>query len=135
MNINNLNEWSTYSQKLNLIVESNNNIKYSIDIYSKSNSFLQIDINSLNKTPQIYYEQQFSLENIKKLGNYFLMCESILDVLICLEPNIQNNNKIELLEETNKINLIIPLNNPICLQMNFNIKQKQKDISELMNEI
>ena len=45
------------------------------------------------------------------------MCKSILDVLICLEPNIQNNNKIELLEETNKINLIIPLNNPICLQM------------------
>ena len=63
------------------------------------------------------------------------MCKSILDVLICLEPNIQNNNKIELLEETNKINLIIPLNNPICLQMIFNIKQKQKDISELMNEI
>ena len=33
----------------------------------------------------------------------------------------------------NEINLIIPLNNPICLQMIFNIKQK--DISELMNEI
>ena len=61
------------------------------------------------------------------------MCKSILDVLICLEQNIQNNNKIKLLEETNKINLIIPLNNPICLQMIFNIKQK--DISELMNEI
>ena len=69
-------------KKLNLIVESNNNIKYSIDIYSNSNSFLQIDINSLNKIPQIYYQQQFSLENIKKLGKYFLMCESILDVLI-----------------------------------------------------
>ena len=61
------------------------------------------------------------------------MCESILDVLICLEPNIQNNNKIKLLEETNEINLIIPLNNPICPQIIFNIKQK--DISELMNEI
>ena len=70
------------AQKLNLIIKSNNNIKYSIDIYSKSNSFLQIDINSLNKIPQIYYQQQFSLENIKKLGKYFLMCESILDVLI-----------------------------------------------------
>ena len=107
------------AQKLNLIVESNNNIKYSIDIYSKSNSFLQIDINSLNKIPQIYYQQQFSLENIKKLGKYFLMCKSILDVLICLEPNIQNNNKIKLLEETNEINLIIPLNNPICPQIVF----------------
>ena len=91
-------------KKLNLIVESNNNIKYSIDFYSNSNSFLQIDINSLNKIPQIYYQQQFSLENIKKLGKYFLMCESILDVLICLEQNIQNNNKIELLEQTNEIN-------------------------------
>ena len=63
------------------------------------------------------------------------MYDSILDVLISLEPNIQNNNKIKLLEETNEINLIIPLNNPICPQIIFNIKQKQKDISELMNEI
>ena len=118
-----------------MIVKSNNNIKYSIDIYSNSNSFLQIDINSLNKTPQIYYEQQFSLENIKKLGKYFLMCESISDVLISLETNIQNKNKIELLEETNEINLIIPLNHPLCPQIIFNIKQKKKDISELMNEI
>ena len=31
------------------------------------------------------------------------------------------------------MNLIIPLNNPICPQIVFNIKQK--DISELMNEI
>ena len=116
------------AQKLNLIVELNIKIKYSIDIYSKSNSFLQIDINSLNKIPQIYYEQQFSLENIKKLGNYFLMCKSILDVLICLEPNIQNNNKIKLLEETNEINLIIPLNNPICPQIVFNVKQKKSHI-------
>ena len=116
-----------------MIVKSNNNIKYSIDIYSNSNSFLQIDINSLNKIPQIYYQQQFSLKNIKKLGKYFLMCKSILDVLICLEQNIQNNNKTKLLEETNEINLIIPLNNPICPQIVFNIKQK--DISELMNEI
>ena len=43
-------------KKLNLIVELNNNIKYSIDIYSNSNSFLRIDINSLNKIPQINYE-------------------------------------------------------------------------------
>ena len=33
----------------------------------------------------------------------------------------------------NEINLIIPLNHPICPQIIFNIKQK--DISELMNEI
>ena len=71
MNINNLNSEARTPKKLNLIVESNNKIKYSIDIYSKSNSFLQIDINSLNKIPQIYYIQQFSLENIKKLGKYF----------------------------------------------------------------
>ena len=115
------------AKKFNLIVEKNNNFKYSIDIYSNSNSFLQIDINSLNKIPQIYYEQQFSLENIKKLGKYFLMCESISDVLISLEPNIQNNNKkIELLEQTNEINLIIPLNHPLCTQIIFNIKQKKK---------
>ena len=35
----------------------------------------------------------------------------------------------------NEINLIITLNHPICPQIIFNIKQKKKDISELMNEI
>ena len=54
------------------------------------------------------------------------MCKSILDVLICLEPNIQNNNKIKLLEETNEINLIIPLTHPLCTQIIFNIKQKKR---------
>ena len=43
-------------KKFNLIIEKNNNFKYSIDIYSNSNSFLQIDIKTLNKIPQIYYE-------------------------------------------------------------------------------
>ncbi len=38
-----------------------------------------------------------------------------------------------MLEKNNEINLIIPLNHPTCPQIIFNIKQK--DISELMNEI
>ena len=54
------------------------------------------------------------------------MCESISDVLISLELNVQNTNKIELLEQTNEINLIIPLNHPLCTQIIFNIKQKKK---------
>jgi hypothetical protein len=58
LNINNLNSEAPTPKKLNLIVESNNKIKYSIDFYSNSNSnsFLLIDINSLNKIPQINYE-------------------------------------------------------------------------------
>ena len=48
---------ATIHKKLNLIVESNNKIKYSIDFYSNSNTYLQIDINTLNKIPQIYYQQ------------------------------------------------------------------------------
>ena len=47
------------SKKLNLIVESNNNIKYSIDIYSNSNLFLQIDINSLNKMHKYIINNNF----------------------------------------------------------------------------
>ena len=54
------------------------------------------------------------------------MCKSILDVLICLEQNIQNNNKIKLLEETNEINLIINLKNQKCNQIIFNVIQKKK---------
>ena len=35
----------------------------------------------------------------------------------------------------NEINLIIPLNHPLCPQIIFNIKQKKKEILELINEI
>ena len=75
-------------KKLNFTIKSNLNNNYSFDLYSNSNSYLQIDSNSINKVPNLTYEDSFSLENIKTLSKYFSLCDSISDVLISLEPNI-----------------------------------------------
>ena len=119
------------SEKLNLQLTSNLNNNYSIDFYIKSTYFLQIDVYLQDK---ITYEENFTLENIKTLSKYFSMCNLISEVLISLKPNIENNSNIKLLEESNHLNLIIPLNHPLSPQISFNIRKK-KDISEKINDI
>ena len=119
------------SEKLNLSIKSNLNNVYSINFYANSKSFLQIDVYLKDK---IIYEENFSLGNIKTLSKYFSLCNSISDVLISLEPNIQNYSNIKLLEENNHLYLIIPLNHPLSPQISFYITKKE-DISGKINDI
>ena len=91
------------SNKLNRIIESNYKEKYSLEIFISSNLYLDIVIISLDKLPNIKYEEKFTLDKIKDISKYFLICESISDVIYSIEPNI---NKINLIDEKkkNKIN-------------------------------
>ena len=78
--------------------------------------------------------ENFSLESIKNLGKYFMLCDSISDVLFSLEPSFQDCNKKKLVEQTNQLNLVIPLNHPLCPQVIFNIKKKKEKFqNQLIN--
>ena len=127
-------------KKLNVKTESNLKKKYSIDISCYS-SYMDINIELMDKTQNINYNQKFSIEEIKSISKYFLICESISDVIFSIEPNI---TQIKLIEENNQINLIIPLNHPLCKEAIFIIPEKIKIydskelyyiISELRNNI
>ena len=83
----------------NYFVTSNNNNKYSVEIVNESN-YLNILIKTIDKIPSITYNNKFSLEDIKQLNKYFLTCTNISEVLILIEPFLQNTNNINLIEET-----------------------------------
>ena len=128
------------SKQLNIIIESDLKKKYSVEILAYT-SYLEIKINLTDKNQNINYIGNFSLDIIKKISKYFLICESISDVAFSIEPNI---NRISLIEEKNQIKLIIPLNHPLCKEAIFIIPEKIKEynskelyyiISELRNNI
>ena len=127
-------------KKLNIKIESNLKKKYSIDISCYS-SYLDINIVLLDEIQNINYYEKFSIDKIKSISKYFVICESISDVIFSIDPYI---NQIKLIEEKNQIKLIIPLNHPLCKEAIFIIPEKIKIydskelyyiISELRNNI
>jgi len=107
---------------INLEIESNSKAKYSIDMIGYE-SVLEIKIKTLNNEFNKEYEERFSLNNIKKINKYFLMCESISDVISSIEPNIKQS---KIIEDKNNINFIIPINHPLCKEIIFQMKEKIK---------
>ena len=57
------------------------------------------------------------------------------EVLISLEPKIQNTEKMILLEETNELNLIVILPHPFCPEIFFKVKTKERDFNEIIHEL
>ena len=118
----------------NFFVTSNNNNKYSVEIVNESN-YLNILIKTINKIPSITYNNKFSLKDIMQLNKYFLTCTNISEVLILIEPFLQNTNNINLIEETNEINLIINISFPLSPQIIFKVQAMTKNINETINEL
>ena len=116
-----------------ILITSNNNNKYSVEIFDESNS-LNIFIKTIDKIPSISYNNKFSLEDIKQLNKYFLSCSNISEVNALLEPFIQNTDNLRLIEETNEINLIINISFP-SPQIIFKIKSYTKNMNESINEL
>ena len=116
------------------IIISDKNNKYSIQIYSHSNSYLNIYIKTIDKFPNMIFEDKFSLDTIKN-NKYFYICENISQVLITLEPILKNKDNIKLLEETNELNLIINIPHPLCPEIIFKVKEKKRDLNESINEL
>ncbi len=112
-----------------ILINSNNNNKYSVEIFTESN-FLNFFIKTIDKISSITYNNKFSLDDIKQLNKYFLSCSNISEVYILLEPLIQNTNNLSLIEETNEINLIINIPFPLSPQIIFKIKSCIKNTNE-----
>ena len=62
------------------------------------------------------------------------MCENIEEVSLVLLDLFKSNEK-KIIEETNEINLLIPINSPLVKEIIFNLKQKEKNIEEKVNEL
>ena len=109
-----------------------NNNEYSIEIQSETKSII-ITISTKNKIPSLVYQDHFSYEVIKK-NKYFSICDSISEIMTTLSPIIKEK-KIKLVEKEKEIELIVSLPHPLCPQISFNVKEKQVDGKESINEI
>ena len=107
-------------KKLNSEIQLNSNNKYFLDLTGYQ-TYLNINIKLNNQNKE--FEEKFSLDKIKNISKYFLMCESISDVISVIEPNINQSN---IIEENNNIKLIISLNHPLCKEAIFIIPEKIK---------
>ena len=119
-------------KKLSLEIESNTKNRYSIALLGYR-SYLEIKINSIDKIPK-FYKEKFSLDKLKKISKYFLICDSITDAISSIEPII---NQSSIIEEKNILKLIISLNHPLCKEAIFLIPEKIKifDSNELYHII
>ena len=111
-------------------IESDMKNQYSMEI--TNNTKLNILIKSQNKVPNLIYEENFSLDQIKNMCKYFLICETIDEVIYSLEQFI---SKTKLIEDINKIKLIVELNHPLCKEGIFIINKKKKDVFESINDL
>ena len=80
---------------ISLDIISNNKNRYSLNISNNSDSYLEIEIKSIDNVSNLIYIQKHTLDTPKKLCKYFMMCESIEDVICSIKPLINNSNLIE----------------------------------------
>ena len=107
-------------KKLNSEIKVNSKDKYFLELTAYQ-TYLNINIKLNNQNKE--FEEKFSLDKIKDISKYFLICESISDVISVIEPNINQSN---IIEENNNIKLIISLNHPLCKEAIFIIPEKIK---------
>ena len=119
-------------KKIKLTLDNDKNNKYNIEMKFISGSIF-ITAKSMNIIPLKFFEEKFSLSTIKQ-NKYFSPCESIDDVFLSLEPNINSKSPI-LIEETSLLNLLIFLNHPLIKDINFKLNETKKDANESINEV
>ena len=120
-------------KELSLEISSSSKDKYLL-IFKGYQSYLYINLKNMNNSLEKEFEEKFSLDKIKSISKYFLICESIIDVISSIEPNLKQS---KIIEENNNLKLIIPLNHPLCKEAIFILPKKIKlfNQTELYNII
>ena len=115
-----------------LEIISNKKNHFTLNICNNSDSCLEIEVKSSDNIYNLTYSGKFTLTSLKKLCKYFMMCESIEEVICSMKPLIGKSN---LIEKNNEIDLLIPINHPLCKEALLTIPQKAKEVSESINEL
>ena len=120
------------TNNITLEILSNKSNRYSLNLFNNSYSYLEIEIKPVDKISNSIYAKKFSLDEIKKLSKYFLICESIEDVICSIKPTIDKSN---LIEKNREIELLIPITHPLCKEDLFAIPQKAKEVTNSINDL
>jgi hypothetical protein len=132
-----------------------NNQNFTINLSYSTKLKISI-INSIEK--RITYSKEYSLEQIKDINKYFLMCETINDVIGELTNNINDNTVISYQDNNLILKILLPCNknkeakfilnkekksledeiiflNEIIKEQNIKIENQEKDILSLKEKM
>ena len=107
--------------------ESNAGKKYALEIKAL-NEYLNIHIASEATIPCCTYEKKVYLSEVKN-NRYLSICNNIQELFLSLEPQLKETNGLKLIEDKNKLDLIIPLPSPLVKEVAFSIPKVEKDVN------
>lgn len=107
--------------------ESNAGKKYALEIKAL-NEYLNIHISSEATIPCCIYEKKVYLSEVKN-NRYLSICNNIQELFLSLEPQLKETNGLKLIEDKNKLDLIIPLPSPLVKEVAFSIPKVEKDVN------
>ena len=107
--------------------------EYNISISSKDGKLFIVATNK-RKIPNKKYENNFTLKDLQELCKYFLMFSNLSDLFEEIKQ-IVIKNSIIVNEKENNIELILSLPSPTIKEVIFSLNEKEKNISEQINEL
>ena len=125
------------NSSIKLSITSDKNNKFDIKIYY-INEYLYIEGIIKENFPQKSYKRKYNLNEIKE-NKFFYMCENVQDVYEELDnlmnSKLNENLKVEILEEINYIILRIPLNTKKIKECLFQIDEIVSNTEQKFNEL
>jgi len=120
-----------YRNNKHFEIKSGNKI-YSIDIFIENeNLLLKANLQSL-KNEQ--FENSISLSQIQS-NKYFKNCKNINEAFILL-LELSNSKEKKIISNSNKeIKIIFPINNALINEVSFQLKFKEKNLEEKLNDL
>ena len=115
-----------------ITITSNKNNLYEIKLINEI-AYLLIKASNNNSLQALKFEEIFSLEYIKKnpFFSYFESIDEILEEIFSL----LDNKKVNLIEESEQIDLIIQLPVHKIKEIKFSLKQSEKSDKDKFNEL
>ena len=115
----------------NVMISSEKN--YNIDLSLENENIIMKVIFTNSKNNEIF-ENSFSFSDLQ-INKYFKICDNINEAYILLSDLVNSKERKVAFNSLSQISLIIPINNPIVKNVNFQLKSKEKKIDDKILEL
>ena len=120
------------SKILNL--KSDKNIEFQVEFYVFENNLI-FEAKSKNIFPQKDYKKIYTFNAILT-NKFFSICDNMEEVYKEIDNQINNNeDQIKIIEKSNLLNLIIPVNTKKISEFNFEIDEISKNMDNKINDL
>ena len=106
---------------------------YSIDM-TITHENIAIKANAVNSLKNDVFDNSFSLSQIQS-NKYFKMCESLNEAFLLLSELANSKEKKVITNSAKEISIVFPINNALVKEISFQLKLKEKNLEDKVNEL